>query len=123
MKETVKDDVIDGYKIPKKTPIVIPIYNVHRDLEIWPEPLKYNPDRFIDSKYDPVTFIPFSYGQRKCIGARFSYVETIIILCRLLQKYEVEFEEGTPADFNPPVTVIITSKIKYLNLVLKPRQQ
>lgn len=57
--------------IPKDFNIEIPILAIHRDPDIYEDPLKWNPERFNSESYkkiDPVNFIPFGIGLRKCIG-------------------------------------------------------
>ena len=52
----------------------IPIWNFHRDPEYFPEPEKFNPDRFSEENrgnIDPDTYLPFGVGPRNCIGKFF----------------------------------------------------
>lgn len=56
--------------IPKGQTIIIPVYAIHHDPTIYPNPEVYDPERFtketIQSR-DPMHFIPFGYGSRYCI--------------------------------------------------------
>ncbi|KAK5639919.1 hypothetical protein RI129_010730 [Pyrocoelia pectoralis] len=66
-----------SYKIPnsdvvinKGTYVFIPIYAIHRDPEYYPNPDKYDPDRFSKESINnrpPLAFLPFGDGPRKCI--------------------------------------------------------
>lgn len=61
----------DNVKLPAKTQIHILIYPLHRDPKYFPEPEKFDPDRFYNMEFDakhPFAYIPFSAGQRNCIG-------------------------------------------------------
>lgn len=63
--------LLENYLIPKGALAHIHIYDLHRDPYIWPEPLKYDPDRFLTENVQnrhPFAFIPFSAGPRNCIG-------------------------------------------------------
>jgi cytochrome P450 len=123
VKASVKDDEIEGYHIPKGTVMLIPIYGTHYNDQNYEDPLKFIPDRFLkdDHQEFSVTYLPFSFGSRRCVGKTFSYVETAIIIAKIFQDYSVSFEDGTPDDFKPEELVIITCKIRKLNLVLKKR--
>ncbi|KAJ8929787.1 hypothetical protein NQ314_017489 [Rhamnusium bicolor] len=60
-----------GLVIEKGTPILIPIDGIHNDPEYYPEPEKFDPDRFIDGNKQnsqSCTYLPFGMGPRNCIG-------------------------------------------------------
>ncbi|KAK0080395.1 hypothetical protein PV326_008191 [Microctonus aethiopoides] len=71
----------------------LPIYALHHDPKYFPNPEKFDPERFNDdnkSNIIPYTFMPFGIGPRKCIGERFATMETKIILAHLLQKFIIK---------------------------------
>ncbi|KAG0429800.1 hypothetical protein HPB47_023286, partial [Ixodes persulcatus] len=62
-----------GIVIPKGCTIVIPIYALHHDPELYPDPYTFNPDRFAAANIDsihPYAFLPFGAGPRDCLGRR-----------------------------------------------------
>lgn len=64
-------DTFSGYRIPKGTHIHIHIYDMHHNPEIYPDPEKFDPDRFLPENSmnrHPFAFLPFSGGSRNCIG-------------------------------------------------------
>lgn len=66
-----------GYVIPKGTTIQIPILFINRDENIWENPDKFDPNRFLldnSSKRHPFCYIPFSAGPRNCIGKYENYI-------------------------------------------------
>ncbi|XP_058449379.1 uncharacterized protein LOC131429329 [Malaya genurostris] len=70
--------------------VMIPVYAIHHDAEYYPDPERYDPERFsIDesAKRKPFTFMPFGEGPRICIAARFGLLETKIGLATLLLNF------------------------------------
>lgn len=62
---------VDGKFFPANTDISFFIIGVHRNPDIYPDPLKFDPERFDVNKQTnrhPFAFIPFSAGPRNCIG-------------------------------------------------------
>ncbi|XP_059157153.1 cytochrome P450 3A8-like isoform X2 [Physella acuta] len=77
----------NGMTIPKGVTIFIPIYKIVKDPEYFPDPYKFDPDRFSPqrkSEIDPVTFLPFGFGRRQCVAKRLALVEIKVVLCQLL---------------------------------------
>jgi cytochrome P450 len=66
------DAVFNGYRVPKGTTVGMSLWMMHRNPEIYPEPEKFIPDRWIDpeksKKLENKYFVPFSRGSRQCIG-------------------------------------------------------
>jgi cytochrome P450 len=86
-----------GYRIPAGQRVVYSIYLTHRMLEYWPDPHKFDPQRFApeQSRLRPhYAYVPFGGGQRNCIGFAFAQVEVKIVLARLLQKFRFELARG-----------------------------
>ncbi|XP_029170217.1 cytochrome P450 9e2-like [Nylanderia fulva] len=70
--------------------MMIPVYALHHDPKYYPNPDKFDPERFSEENKDnvvPYTYLPFGEGPRKCIGNRFALMETKILIARLLQKF------------------------------------
>ncbi|XP_058814828.1 cytochrome P450 4d1-like [Topomyia yanbarensis] len=88
----LEDLEMNGTIVPAGTSIAIKIYNIHRNPKIWPDPEKFDPERFSKSnessrgRYD---YIPFSAGSRNCIGQRYAMMELKVTLIKLLAKYKV----------------------------------
>ncbi|KAK9870757.1 hypothetical protein WA026_009718 [Henosepilachna vigintioctopunctata] len=75
--------------IPNGIAIILFIYGLHRDPQLFPNPDVFNPLRFENpDDVKPFSFIPFSTGPRNCIGQKFAMYEMTVILSRLLRNFE-----------------------------------
>ncbi|XP_059167143.1 cytochrome P450 3A11-like [Physella acuta] len=85
------DDInIQGIHIPKGMTVMIPVYALHTDPDIWPEPDKFIPERFTPENKEsrhPYTYLPFGQGPRGCVGMRLAQLELKITLATILQSY------------------------------------
>uniref|UniRef100_A0A182FZS0 Uncharacterized protein n=2 Tax=Anopheles albimanus TaxID=7167 RepID=A0A182FZS0_ANOAL len=88
----VEDLELNGVTIPAGTDITIPIYVIHRNPEVYPDPERFDPERFADEstqRRGPYDYIPFSIGSRNCIGQRYALMEMKITIIRLLSNYQI----------------------------------
>ncbi|PSN52374.1 hypothetical protein C0J52_06738 [Blattella germanica] len=71
--------------------LFIPIFGLHRDPKYYPEPEKFDPERFNDEnkhKINPFTYLPFGVGPRSCIGNRFALMETKLVLVMSILEWQ-----------------------------------
>ncbi|OXU20676.1 hypothetical protein TSAR_002401 [Trichomalopsis sarcophagae] len=94
LSRTVKEDIkLKNYVVPAGTEIGCHIFDLHRDPNFWPEPEKYDPDRFLPENIQgrhPYAYIPFSAGSRNCIGQKFAMMELKSLAARILYNFELE---------------------------------
>ncbi|XP_017886303.1 cytochrome P450 6k1-like [Ceratina calcarata] len=93
---------VNDYKIPgtdivieKGTPIYVALCGIHRDPRYFPDPLRYDPDRFSDENKDNIkacTYMPFGEGPRICIGARLGTLQSAMGIIPVLKDYEVSLD-------------------------------
>ncbi|GIY91167.1 cytochrome P450 4V2 [Caerostris darwini] len=92
-RESSSDITVNGYTIPSGTNCMIFTYMLHRDSEVFPDPEKFDPDRFLPENSagrHPFAYVPFSAGPRNCIGQRFAMMEQKVVLAHVLQNYEIK---------------------------------
>lgn len=72
IKRRISEDIVmQGYTIPAGATISMHIYSLHRNEEVFPDPLTFKPERFESDQVTerhPFAFVPFSAGPRNCIG-------------------------------------------------------
>ncbi|KAF7994830.1 hypothetical protein HCN44_004302 [Aphidius gifuensis] len=79
------------YTVPAGCNLNLHIYQLHLDPDIWPNPKKFDPDRFLDSnKRHPYAYVPFSAGPRNCIGQKYAQLEAKMVLTEILRKWKVK---------------------------------
>ncbi|XP_046629103.1 probable cytochrome P450 6a14 [Neodiprion virginianus] len=79
-----------GFVIPVGTPIIFPVLGIHHDPEIYPEPERFDPERFNQeniAKRHQYAYLPFGKGPRNCIGMKFGLLQTKIGIITLLSEY------------------------------------
>ncbi|KAF2878651.1 hypothetical protein ILUMI_27519 [Ignelater luminosus] len=85
--------------IEKDISILIPVVGIHHDPKYFPDPDKFNPERFsVVNKPNivPGSYLPFGAGPRSCIASRFALMETKILFFHLLATLDIVTTEKTP---------------------------
>jgi cytochrome P450 len=97
-RQATKDtDLGHGYIIPAGTNIFMSVYNLHRDPKHFPDPEKFDPERFTPQNSEgrhPYAYTPFGIGRRMCVGHVFATMEAKTILSTVLRRYRVTEIEG-----------------------------
>lgn len=112
-----------SFVIKKSQSVFLPIFHIHRDPTYFPDPEKFDPQRFSDENKDsivPGTYFPFGLGPRTCIGSRFALMEAKLLVFNLFSKFSVEKCEKTPntLSYQPNMNNRIKETI-YLNFILR----
>jgi cytochrome P450 family 135 len=80
---------IGGYQLPAGVSVAPCIYLVHRNPEVYPEPQRFLPERFLDNPPGTYTWIPFGGGVRRCLGASFAQFEMAVVLKELVKRHQI----------------------------------
>jgi cytochrome P450 len=80
---------LGGYELPAGAGVTPSIHLIHRDPEIYPEPERFLPERFLDNPPGTYTWIPFGGGVRRCLGAAFAQFEMAVVLRELVRRHEI----------------------------------
>ncbi len=101
-----RDVVLAGERLPAGTLVLVSIWLLHRRPDSWPEPERFDPDRFVDERALPKhAYLPFSAGPRNCIGARMALAEMQIVLAVLRQRTRIA--RATTARIEPEMLVTL----------------
>lgn len=107
-RKAINDDQLGDYFVPAGTGIYIAPYFLHRLPEIWPEPEKFDPERFSDEQIKlrhKQAFIPFSAGPRRCIGDFFAIVEMQIHMGMMAREFRLVHVPDKPLELVPDVNL------------------
>ncbi|AUT03481.1 cytochrome P450 [Nostoc sp. CENA543] len=85
-----------GYDLPKGMSISPCIYLTHHRPDIYPEPEKFKPERFLERQFSPYEFMPFGGGNRRCLGMAFALFEMKLVLANILSNYSLELLDKAP---------------------------
>jgi cytochrome P450 len=97
MRRAQEDDVLGGYRVRANSIVILLTHLLHRDPALWPEPERYDPERFLPGagKDRPrAAYLPFGSGRRVCIGSQFATIEAVLILAQISQRYVLDSAPG-----------------------------
>lgn len=82
----------DGQHFPQGSVLSVPSYTIHRDADVWgPDVEDFNPDRWLPenlTEQQKISFNPFSYGPRACVGQNVAHMELALIIGTAFRRYE-----------------------------------
>jgi len=109
---------VGGFRLPAGATVMPGIGLVQTDPEHFPEPQAFRPERFLGAQPAPNTWIPFGGGARRCIGAGFSLMESVVVLREVLTRYDVHAPARPEATAARNVTL---TPAKRARITLSPR--
>ncbi|MGH7563177.1 MAG: cytochrome P450 [Gemmatimonadota bacterium] len=100
-REALEDDEILGWPVPAGTTLFVFPWVLHRDPRFYPDPLRFDPDRWTESfemELPRHAYLPFGSGPRMCIGREFARMELVLIVATIAQRFRLEWgaERPTP---------------------------
>ena len=110
-RELVSDLKFGEYNVPAGTTVLVANESLHRDPRYFPDPEEFRPERFLiksgdpdaddtrNGKLHPFAYVPFSAGQRNCIGQKYAQMEDKIVLASVLRRLwlECDYDEDALA--------------------------
>jgi cytochrome P450 len=99
---------VNGYTIPARSIILASQYTIHRDARWFPSPDTFDPERFAPERQaerPKFAYFPFGGGPRVCIGEQFAWMEGILALATIAQRWRLRLVPGHPVALQPIITL------------------
>lgn len=112
---------LGGFDIPANSVCILSPYVMHRDARWFPDPEKFDPERWTPEARDArpkFSYFPFGGGARVCIGERFAWMEGVIVLAALAQKWQLRLVAGQRIEPKPLITLRVKNGLR---MVVEPR--
>jgi cytochrome P450 len=96
------------YSLPSKTTVVISQFVTHRDPRFFADPLRFDPERHTPEAKalrPRFSYFPFGMGPRQCIGEAFAWMEGVLVLSTLAQKFRFKHVDGHKVVAQPLFTL------------------
>lgn len=107
-RQAIGEDRIGDERVTAGTAVMIVPYSMHRDRRYWPDPDRFDPDRFLpEAKKERPRFayLPFGGGPRVCIGNAFAMMEAKIVVALVLRRKQLRLRPGFEAELEPSITL------------------
>lgn len=114
-RETLRSIEMDGHRIPAGTQLYVAPWVIHRDPRWFPDPARFDPDRWGDGGTGAFpesggralsrAWIPFGAGPRACVGSGFAMLEAPLVLAALLRRWRFVPVAGHPVELQPAITL------------------
>jgi cytochrome P450 len=99
---------LGDFLLPAKTTVLMSQFVAHRDARFFPDPLRFDPERFAPeakSRRTKLTYFPFGVGARQCIGESFAWMEGVLLLATMAQKWKLTLIPGHRVEPEPLITL------------------
>jgi cytochrome P450 len=84
------------YVVPAQTPVAVSIVALHHRVDVYPDPLAFRPERFVDVKPGTYTWMPFGGGIRRCLGASLAMAEQRVVLAAIARRTDLVAPDPAP---------------------------
>jgi cytochrome P450 len=122
VRQAVAELDIGGARVLAGDNVFVPIYAIHRNAQLWPDPEVFDPERFSPEAVKARhrwAYLPFGAGPRICVGTQFALTEAVLVLARLLRRFRVELS-GDGAVM--PRGIVTTQPDRDVRFVLSARR-
>jgi cytochrome P450 family 138 len=82
------------WTIPRGYSMLVSIAQIHDDPNVFPDPKRFDPQRYIGTKPSSFAWVPFGGGTRRCVGAAFANMEMDVVLRTVLRQFTIEISSA-----------------------------
>jgi len=107
-RRALNDFSLGSYSLPARTTVLMCQYVTHRESRFFADPLRFVPERWTDDAKEKLTrlaYFPFGAGGRQCIGESFAWMEAVLVMATLVQKWRLRLAPGHPVEPQPLITL------------------
>jgi cytochrome P450 len=106
-RKALKDFELGPYFLPRGTTMLMSQWIAHRNPDYFPDPLRFDPERFAPSSppRPKFSYFPFGAGPRQCIGESFAWMEGVLILTTIGQRWRLRLVPGHRVKTQPLITL------------------
>ncbi|KAG5900114.1 hypothetical protein JTB14_016082 [Gonioctena quinquepunctata] len=111
-----KDIDIGDHVLVAGTSVCFNLMKLHMNEKYWPNPLKFDPDRFLPEEIEkrhPCSYLPFSYGPRGCVAMKYATMKLKSLIAEVVRKYRVFTPHKSVKDIELKINVALKSKHGY----------
>jgi cytochrome P450 len=108
LRKPIEDVQIGDYLVPKGASVILCQWITHHNERYYPNPLEFDPERWrpeASAARPKMAFFPFGGGARGCIGEQFAWMEGILIVATIAQKWDMRLELGFPVELLAEITL------------------
>jgi cytochrome P450 len=114
-RRAIEEFTVREYTVPARSVVVMSPYVLQRDERFFTEPERFHPERWtpaFKASLLPFAYFPFGGGARRCIGESFAWMELILVMSTLAQRWRMRLVPGHPVAPQPVVTLRIKNGLK-----------
>jgi cytochrome P450 len=114
-REAIVDNEVEGYQLVKGNSVFMSVFELHRNPNLWKDPLTFNPANFAPENVKnraKFNYLPFGAGPRICIGQQFALMEMQLILAALVKRFTFENDPSHAVGMHPQIVLKSTNGIK-----------
>jgi cytochrome P450 len=107
-RRALADYSIGAYVAPARSVFVMSPYVLHRNARYYPEPERFDPGRWtpaVRASLPRCAYLPFGAGPRQCIGESFAWMELVLVVATIAQRWRLRLVPGHPVATRPLVTL------------------